>query len=93
MRLFLPLEPNPATLLFDENGPVRHPYFCAPEIHMHRVHTVTGSELNFESWICEVYIPYTDRTCIEDERQVTQSRGCISVRIIQVTLESEQYKF
>ena len=83
MKLFNSLEPVLAGYAsVDENGPVRHPYFGSPEINLHRVQTVNGVEMNFESWICEVYIPYSDRTCIEDDRQLTISRSSISVRTL-----------
>ena len=80
MKLFVPLEPNLAGFYNAEKyGPVRHPYYGSPELHLHRVHTVNGVEMNFESWICEVYVPYSDQSCIEDEGQLTRARACISV--------------
>ena len=82
MKLFVPLDPILASNTTSEHGPFQHPEFCSPELQFHRVHTVSCAEMDYESWVCEVYMPFSSRTCIENERQLTSIRNSISVCIV-----------
>ena len=64
----------------DHSGPTRHPYFTSPEIRLLRTYALSGPDLNFDIWSAEIYVPYSDTSCIADDRQILRIRQMCAVR-------------
>ena len=59
---------------FGQEGPTRHPYFAPPELKLTRLYSVSTFDVNYEFWNGEFLVPYSDKSCIIDARQIVRLR-------------------
>ena len=78
----LQLDPLEAAIDEPIMGPTRHPYFTLPEIRILRSYVLSGSDVNFDIWSSEIYLPYCDTSCIADNRQLLKIRHSCAVSMI-----------
>ena len=67
---------------FGGSSVTQHPEFIGPEIRMLRLHSVAGSEFQFELFSVELLIPKSLKTCIQDGRQLLRVRHLANVSFI-----------
>ena len=64
---------------FGGSSVTQHPEFIGPEVRMLRLHSVAGSEFQFELFSVEWLIPRNLKTCIQDGRQLLRARHLANV--------------
>ena len=64
---------------FGQEGPTPNPYTIPSETRMTRTYSISTSDMNYEFWTCEWMIPYNDKSCIVEDRQLVRIRHVANV--------------
>ena len=74
---------------FGQEGPTPNPYTIPSETRMSRMYSVSTSDMNYEFWTCEWMIPYNDKSCIVEDRQLVRIRHVANVSHLINVITSE----
>ena len=64
---------------FGQEGPTPNPYSMSSELRLVRNYSVSTPDVNYEHWTIEWMIPYSDVSCISEDRQLVRVRHVANV--------------